>query len=313
MHVVQGKEKRLNIVKNLAFVFGAEDLSRFASKDEEEIIRNNGHLNISKEECIKLIKEDIALATEELSNLAEIHPAWIVKAIENESPKIIGIILRWLPSRHVRYILDKLPKKVKLSLPKLVESFAVPTQVLNLIKAGFERKFNIPQATTKDSIKTFDDCVYLKTKDLEVVFKDLGMHELAMAFQNVDQTGVKVLLNRMSVSSARALQHRIKDVADENVALLRDARYSLLEVAMDQEDIDKLLIEIGIASFSKALKNDDVFSGLQLKLDPEVSYLFKRYIDQHINANKLADIRQGLIMERLSILSRAGEIETSLG
>lgn len=313
MQRAQEKERRLNVVKSLAFVFGAGDLSKFAAKDEEEVIKNNGQLHVSREECIKSIKEEISLATEELSNLAEIHPAWIVKAIENESPKIIGIILRWLPSRHVRYILDRLPKKIKLSLPKLVESFAVPTQVLGLIKAGFERKFNIPQATTKDSIKTFDDCVCLKTKDLEVIFRDLGMHELAMAFQNVDQAGIKVLLNRMSVSSARALQHRIKEVTDENVALLRDARYSILEVAMDQEDIEKLLIEIGIASFSKALKTDEIFSGLQLKLDPEVSYIFKRYIDQHIHANKLANIRQALIMERLSLLSRAGEIETSLG
>ncbi|MBI2974797.1 MAG: hypothetical protein HYY43_04335 [Deltaproteobacteria bacterium] len=308
MYAGRDRHTRTEIVKMLIQSFQCADISIFGPKNEEEACKSASGNGLTKEECLSTIKEELLFQKEELSNLSEIHPAWIVKALENESPKIIGIILRWLPSKHVRYILENIPKRVKMSLPKLIESFAVPAPILNLIKSGFERKFKLPASKKGSEIKTFDDSAYLSSEALPMLFCDLGLHELAFAFQNVDESGIRVLLNRMAVSSARALQQRMKDVKGINQALLKDARYSILEVALDQEDIDKLLVEIGLIAFAKAVKDTGIFSAIQMKLDPIVSYKLKRYIDQQAGAGKLAAERQKIIMERIALLARAEEI-----
>jgi hypothetical protein len=287
---------------------GEPTLAKFGPKGEEKASVSPEFKKITKDEGLKAIRDGMSMSGEELSNLSEIHPAWIAKALENESPKIIGIILRWLPSHHVRYILEHLPKRIKMSLPNLVESFAVPTQILGLIKRGFEKKFpNIPSRNGA-KIERFEDIALLKSQDLETLFRDLGLQELAMAFQHVETDGIKILLNRMSVTHARALQQRMKDIQGGDASLFRDARYTILEVALDQEDVQRLLLELGLAAFSKALANDKIFSQVQLKLDPVISHIFKRLVDQHAGLCKQAEGRRDLVMERLDILTRAGEI-----
>ena len=308
MYASSERHSRTDIVAMLIASFGADDIAIFAPKGEEELYLENKFNDVSKDECTRLIKEDMTLDSEEISNLSDIHPAWILKALESESPKIIGIILRWLPSRHVRYILEHLPKRVKMNLPKLVDSFAVPTPILNLVKRGFERKFQVLKPRSDKKIASLNDIVFLSPDDLEKLFRDLGIHELAMAFNGIDQAGIRVLLNRMNVTSARMLQSRIKSVAETNPALLKDARYTILEVALDQEDVERLLMEIGMAAFSKAMKDLSAFPYIQMKLDPTVSYIFKRHVNQHASINKLATERQALILERLGLLIKAGEI-----
>jgi len=298
------KHTRVEIVQMLASAFNAPAIKKFGPQNEEQLY--NG-IDISKEECKKLIKDDIMVAGEALSDLSDIHPAWIVKTIECESPKVIGVILRWLPSRHVRYILDNLPKRIKISLPKLVDSFAIPAPIMRLIKRGFEKKFSLPPKGVFDE-KSFESVVHLKSEEFEALFKDLGIHELALAFQNFDNEGMKVLLNRMSVVDARALQQRIKDVKDSEQALMKNAKYTILDVAMDQEDMDKLLVEMGLSAFTKAFEDGKIFDQIQMKLEPKVSFIFKRYLDQHIGANTMTKIRQKVVLERAGKLSRAGQI-----
>lgn len=308
MHAGGSKHSRQDVVKLLITSFEGFDIGRFGPKSEEKEYLEGTQVRISKDDQLRSIREDMQLEGDGLSDLADVHPAWISKALENESPKIIGIILRWLPSRHVRYILEHLPKRTKMALPKLVESFAVPTEVLRLIRQGFERKFSLLPKSSNGGIKSFEDICLLKPEELTVLLRDIGLQELAMAFQNVEALGIKVLLNRMSVSSARALQQRMKDTAGIKAPLLKDARYTILEVALDQEDIEKLLIEIGLAALSKGMKDQELFNKIQLKLDPELTFLAKRFVDQHVGVNKLALERQEVIMERLELLSKAGEI-----
>lgn len=309
MYAGNGRHTRTEVVKMLIASFNAAGVAKFGPKAEEKVYLENGDGAASIAACKNQIKEELSLAGEELSVLSDIHPAWIVKALEAETPKIIGIILRWLPSRHVRYILENLPKRIKICLPRLVESFAVPTDILRLIKRGFESKFMIPVRPTEIDPSVFENVVYLGPDGLERLFRDLGVHELAMAFQPVDPDGLKILLNRMAIETARALQQRIKDIAEIGAGLQRDAGYTILEVAMDQEDIDKLLLEIGLAAFSKAMRNQEMFPLLQQKMEPQASYLFKRYIDQYAGVGKLASERQKIIVERLATLMKAGQVE----
>lgn len=299
---------RGEIVKMLIGAHGASDISAFAPKGEEAGYRETSAGGVSAEKCLESIRENISLGGEDLSILADIHPAWIVKALENESPRVIGIILRWLPSHHVRYIMENIPKRVKLALPKMVESFAVPTQIVKLIKNKFERKFRLQKPAAEGEIENFDDVVFIRPDDILKLLRDLGIHELAMAFQNVEPSGMNVLLNRMDIQSARSLRQRMKDVSETAPEMLKDAKYTILEVALDQEDAEKLLVDVGLASFAKTNVKEEMFEALKFKMDPEVSYLFKRYIDQYSKLTRLAEPRRDLVFGRFCVLSKAGEI-----
>jgi len=298
---------RIETVKKLVAAFSANDVAKFGPLSEEQDY--TATTRAGRAEIINDIKESMRVDGEEISNLGDIHPAWLVKALENESPKIIGIILRWLPSRHVRYILEHLPKKVKMSLPKLVESFAVPTPVIKLIKTNFEKKFAIDPSISAGEATGFEDIARLRAASLERFLRDLGLQELAMAFHNVESEALKLLLNRMSFQSARMLQQRINDLSDVAKPMLRDAMYTVLEVALDQEDIDRLLLEVGFASISKAMPDLSMLEQIQLKLEPPAAYLLKRYVDQYAGKGMLAKDRQQMAMSRVALLASAGEIE----
>jgi len=304
-------DKRQETVARLIGAFGTAELARFASKGEENVYSRNPLKDISKEDCLRSIREEIEILGDGLSNVAQVHPAWITAELENESPKVIGIILRWLPSSHVRYILDHLPKRIKMSLPNLVESFAVPTPILRMIKEAFEKKFKGFIKSVPETVKNINDIGSLRSEDLEALFKDVGIHELAMAFGTIDSTAMRVLLNRMPITVARALQQRMKDVADESEAVLKDAKYTILEVAMDQEDIDKLLLEVGLAAFSKALNDQSIYSSIRFKLMPVRAYVFKRYIDQYAGVGNLTKERQAIVLNRYQLLSRAKILDDS--
>lgn len=296
-------QQREEIVRMLASLDRA-DLAMFGPKSEEVIYKET-IADITREECIKKIKEEMRVSKDELSNLSNIHPAWIAKALENETPKVIGIILRWLPSQHVRYILENIPKRLKMALPKMVESFSVPTEIVALIKSGFERKFKLPTFDIKKDFGGFNEVINLSTDQIYKLLRDLGVHELAMAFHNVEADGISVLFNRMDFNTARSLGQRIKDVS-ESADVLKDAKYTILETAMDQEDIEKLLIEVGLAAFAKSITDISMFEPLKLKLDPALSYLFKRYLDQYGGNARTAEKRQAIVLSRISLLSKAG-------
>lgn len=256
------------------------------------------------------------VAREEFIGLSEIHPAWLVEVLSKESPRIVGIILRYLPSKQVRYIIEHLPKRIKHKLPQLIDSFAVPSPVLEIIKERFERQF-----ITSESVKDFDEFEFknipcLKTKELEVLFRDLGTHELAMALKGVERSSLNILFNRLSVEDARALQQRIRSLVDVSPSLLRDAKYTVLEMSLMETNSDDLLMDIGLNAFARAIQSKDIsiFPILKQKLEPRLGYTLKRYIDEHVDANfaEVSRKRKELILGRIKILSQAGSINEGL-
>lgn len=256
------------------------------------------------------------MAQEEFVGLSEVHPAWLSDVLSKESPRIIGIILRYLPSKQVRYIIEHLPKRIKHRLPQLIDSFAVPSPILKIIKERFERQF-IPLNAPRDFDEfTFDHVPFLKSADLECVFRDIGIHELAMALKGVDRRSLHILLNRLSIDEARALQQRIRSLTDVSPSLLRDAKYSVLEINLAEANPDDLLMDVGLNAFAKTLEKGDIpmFPHIRQKLPPRLAYLLKRYIDEHVpsNLHDVAVRRKEMILGRIEALSRAGSIDENL-
>ncbi len=295
-------------------------LSQFGPIGEEESLMNSIEemKGIPEESRVDYIVDRLKslVAREEFRGLAEIHPAWLVEVLSKESPRVIGIVLRYLPSKQVRYIIEHLSRRIKHRLPQLIDSFAVPGPILKIIRERFERQFISEGGLPDEDTFEFDFVRFLKSEDLLTFFRDLGVHELAMALKGVDNRSLNILFNRLSVDEARALQQRIRSLTDVSPSLLREAKYTVLEMNLTEADSDDLLMDIGLNAFSRALFDDDrqIFPLIKQKLEPRLGYTLKRYIDQHIDSNvqDVTDKRKEVILERIKTLVKGGSLDENL-
>ena len=295
----------------------ARDLCAFLGDEERErseaaIIR---FLQVRKDsgEALKMRLKALA-SSDTFSGIAEIHPAWILDAIRYEPPRIMGVIMRYLPSKHVRYILERLPADVKDRIPKLIESFAVPQDVLSIIRQQFEARF-LPMRISK-ALAHFEleHLYYLKGDELEVLYRELGMCELALALIGMSGKIVRVVLNRLNLKDAKRLHMRIDELAKSSRELRQQARYALLEIDDDASSSDELLIDIGLASFSRALVNveESVIERMCQKLEPRVASVLRRCIADSASSTPpaLIDERTVLVLSSIASLAREDRVDS---
>ena len=252
-------------------------------------------------------------AQESFSGIAEIHPAWLVEALKKESPRVIGVILRHLPSKHVRYLLEHLPKRTVMQLPKLIEAFYVPQEILDLVRGRFERHFVSMPISHQLEQFSFEHLYYLKTKELEALFHDLGLSELALSLVDASRKIWKIILNRFNIGDAKEILSRIREYAVEEKWLLKDARYSILELKGKEMGADSFLAELGVIAMAKAFAKEDmgIYETLHQKLSPENAYLLKRYLDeQTARPSSPREIRRKeWVLKQVRFLSQKGRID----
>ncbi|MFH0800476.1 MAG: hypothetical protein V2A66_09900 [Pseudomonadota bacterium] len=258
-----------------------------------------------------------AVAAERFSSLAEVHPAWILERLCEEPPRVIGIILRSLPSQHVRYILKNMPPMLRAQLPNMVESFAVAAPVLEVIRRRFERHF-LPMPVSRAIGKfDFSKLYYLKGEDLEEVIREAGLTELGIALTGMAGKVLHVVLNRLELKDAKRLQGRMRDMRGISPELVRQARFTVLEVEGRRVGPDGMLMRFGLAALASALGDEHtrLVRLLQQRLDPSDGYLLKRFIDERriCPRRALAAERRDMILWIVASLAEDGRIDPSWG
>lgn len=278
-------EKRYQMVAALAASRGddLELLAGHASTEEGEAIQHMAQLLkasgrwASAEELVRSL-----VASDRFSNMGEMHPAWILESLKEETPKIIGIILRHLPSRHVRYIVDHLPLSIRRSLPQMIEVFSVPTPLLEVIRKRFERKFRPLRALPLTGKCGFSELSCLKSEELVVLFREIGCAEMALALMGISTQTLRTILNRLPLRDAKRVQGRMKLLEKTSAKLIHQAKFTLIAAAEERAGAHQLFMNIGLAAFARALCKDDetLVRLLQQKLVPELGYLLKRTFEE---------------------------------
>lgn len=255
------------------------------------------------------------VASERFSSIAEVHPAWILEHLREEPPRVIGIILRSLPSKHVRYVLEHLPPMIKAQLPDMVESFSVQKPVLETIRRRFERHFLPMRASRSLARMGFEHLYYLKGAELEEVIRDAGLSELAIALAGMQGKTLHVVFNRLDLKDAKRLQRKIRETGSVSSELARQARYTILEVEGNHVGPERMLMRVGLAALASAMEREHghLVRLLMQKLVPADGYLLKRSIDERrlrLNAVVAAE-RRAIIMNLVDELAAEGRIDPS--
>lgn len=299
----------------------AESLWAYAGDDERASLTSayGSFLPLAAPERVTQAEQRMQtlIAGECFSGLAEVHPAWIFAALKDESPRIIGIILRYLPARHVRYVIAHLPPALRDALPDMIEAFAVPEEILHVIQRRFEKRFLPLRLSRSLEHYSFTELYYLKSEELEMLFRDLGRQEMALALSRLSVRALRLLLNRFPLKEAKRLKERMRAVERVSEALRRQAQFTVLEAAEVELGSDRLLLDIGLAAFARALTPDhqELFLFLKQKLEPQQGYILKRVMEEWCDeANQsVSEERRAMILSRVVVLAEDAIIDPAWG
>jgi hypothetical protein len=253
------------------------------------------------------------VASERFSSLAEVHPAWILEHLRDETARVVGIILRSLPSKHVRFLIENLPPHIREALPGMVESFAVASPVLNVIRQRFESHFLPMRISRTESHYEFANLYYLRGEELEDVLRDIGLSELAIAFSGLSGRAMRAVYNRLDLKDAKRLQRRGDELSDVSPELFRQARYNVLEIEENRLGPKRMLMRLGLAALASTVDgaNNRLVKLIQQKLPPHDGYFLKRLIDEK-KVRRGADVskeRQEIVLQIVVALAREGRID----
>lgn len=300
--LLEGKETALSL---------ADYLSEQAAPDLKTIVEGYSEKSGGAEALRWRLKT--CVSQESFSGLDQIHPAWLLETLKKESPRVIGVILRHLPSKHVRYLLEHLPRHLTARLPKLVEAFYVPSEILNEVRRRFESHFVPMPVSHQIESFSFEHLYYLKAEELEILFHELGLSELSLSFVGSPRRVLNVMLNRFNIREAKEILSRLKQFQTEPGWFFQDARYSVLELVGVGLGAQAFLAELGILSMAKAFDRSQIalFETLKQKLAPERAYLLKRYLEEQWGAanSQTTGKRQEWVLEHLRQMSNKGLVD----
>lgn len=255
-------------------------------------------------------------ASENFSTIAEVHPAWILEKLKVESPRVIGMILRFLPSKHVRYILKNLEPIVCKQIPEMVESFSVDPKIIEVIRARFESSF-LPMRVSRSLDELgFENLYNLSGTEMDEVLKELGILEMALGLTSIPKSAIKIVYNRLDIRDAKKLKSRLEDAEFAPAELKSSARTNLLQVDPEKHGAEKVLKMLGLTFIACSIKKGDekLVALVMQKMDPSDGYLLKRLIDEKMRFSPVELVlerRRELVLKIVASLAREGRIDSA--
>lgn len=297
-----------------ALAEGALQLLDYLSDAEARAIRPMVSLYLEEPEGDRAADALISrsIAAESFSSIAEVHPAWILEHLKSEPPRVVGLILRALPSSHVRYLLRHLPPMLRECVPNMVESFAVRPEVLDLIRRRFEANFLPMRVSRSVAHPGFAHLYYLKSEEVSELVRELGLFEMAIALSGMHSQALHMVFNRMDLKVAKRLQKRMKQLAGISPELHRQARFNLLEIEGRHEGPDRMLTSVGLAALASACGRAHEHAAMLVrqKLAPLEAYLLKRFIEERRKTHNpaVAGERERIVLTLVAQLAEDGRI-----
>ncbi|MBL7685213.1 MAG: hypothetical protein JNK65_04155, partial [Deltaproteobacteria bacterium] len=269
-------------------------LYRFANPSQESFLQEATQelLNVPKKERTQVVVKELKklVSAQKKRLLGEIDPGWFFEILKNESPQIISLVLQNLPQDQAKGVLEKLSSDLKKKIPKLDKNFKLSEDILEIVRSRFESHFAAITPPERSAEIDLHHLYFIKVEELFALFRDLGVEQLARAFQGLYKGALKALLNRLPIKDAKELQARVKILEKLSVREMKEAQMLLLNLPIETIEPDDLFLEVGMVFFSKGITRSDrdFLRALQYKLPPKYGYLLKRYVDGSLSSTKPA-------------------------
>lgn len=224
----------------------------------------------------------------------EIHPGWILDAVRQESPRVIGLVCRYLPGSHVRYLLRHLPKELREKLPTLSESFGIPKELIEPVKEFLSKKFFRGMRPSSDQSFSCQHIPWLNSKDLRRVIRELGYAEIRKAFSQVDPKVVRTFLTRFPLEEAKQVRRRIEQGPPVLESDRKRAQKHIVGIDLDVGRPEDLPFEIGLSVLAESVMAEEPLwiEGVIVRLEPAEGYILRRYVSEAGASHRVEESRQ---------------------
>ncbi len=245
------------------------------------------------------------------SGFSDIHPGWILEKLEGESPRVLGLLCRFLTGDKIKYLIEHLPESRRKLLPKVNESYKVSSQVSEIVRALAEKRltFSVPR---QGGAFSFAHLTVLKTDDLRALFRDLGIEEIRKAFKDVEPQVLRAFLARFVPKMAREIRERIEHGGSVPRDVHQEAQRHLVSLPLEKLPVEEIFREIGYSAFAYALEVEDRAWADMIyhKLPPEEGYRLKRVMQDTVKRRAFAAVeaRRQEILARVAFLAKTGAI-----
>ncbi len=306
---LNNRQRAFLLIAILADRSNAQNLIPFLNSDDQVVVGPalSRLLIKNKEEKKQIVLDELKrlLMEAHRSFLSEIHPDWIVKSLEGESGRVIATILRYLPSELAYAVLENLPEEKLKTLPPINQTFEIDPELAGVLKKKFEEKFIPPGILSASSKRlTFDTIPLLSPLKLQLLFKEVGMREVAMALSTLNESTVDEILQRMSAREARVLKQRLLTKEKILSERLKQAQGHLVSLDLQKKDPENLLMEAGFFVYSKAVTPNQSTGVriIQQKFSMGLASLLDHYIAKNLPLNSPQSARryQKEILEAVS-------------
>lgn len=281
-----------------------KNLFSFVSSEEESKLHKIAESflkdpTLDFKECVKSLCQEAQLHT---SSLEEIHPGWILEKLKDESPRVIGLLCRFLTGDKVRYILDHLPPHERNKIPKVKDAFQSTPALLALVQALIEKKVPVTMPSRSGEVFSLEHLAWFKESDLRILFKDLGLEEIRCAFYEVSPKVLRPFLARFSLSEATQIRNKMDQGGSVSDEKKQKAQKNILSLKLENLSAESLIPEIGCSVFAGALLPEDSSWAdiVCQKLPPEDGYRLKRMIQEMETHKSLSEVQ----VTRNEILTR---------
>jgi hypothetical protein len=245
------------------------------------------------------------------SGFSEIHPGWILEKLEGESPRVLGILCRFLTGDKIKYLIEHLPEWRRKLLPKVNESYKVSAYVAEIVRTLAEKRLTFTTPPQGGAF-SFPHLTLLKTEDLRALFRDLGVEEIRKAFKDVEPQVLRAFLARFVPATAREIRERIDRGGAVAYEARQDAQRHLVSLPLEKLSVEELFREIGYSAFAQGLEMEDrVWADMIYhKLPPEEGYRLKRVLQDTVKRRPFAAIeaRRQEVLARVAHLAQTGGI-----
>lgn len=294
-----------------------KDLFAFAALDDErELVKIAERLakeGAEPEEILAKVQKLRRFSSG--SSLEDVHPGWILEKLEGESPRVIGILCRTLPGDRVKYLIEHLSEAQRRHLPKINESYLVPSDIHQVIRRVVEK--SLPSVRSMATLGggasfSFPHLVVMKPDDLKTLFRDLGLEEIRKAFTNVEPRVLKAFIARFTPKMAKEIRDRIELGSSVTRETKQEAQRHLVSLPLEKLAVEDLFKEIGYAVLARAVSgNDEAWAELLYqKLPPEEGYRLKRAFQETVKRRntQVVETKKSEILSRVFILAEKGLI-----
>ena len=292
-----------------------QDLFAFASPQDQERLNRiaddwlkEGRSKVDRKELLTHIQRLTRLKG--FSVLEEIHPGWVLEKLKEESPRLFGLLCRFMTGEKVQYLIKHLPPHERKRLPKVSETYGVSPPIAEMVRGLIEKKLALDFPPRTGDTFAFPHIAWMKADDLRTLFWDLGLDEIRKAFYDVEPQIFRPFLSRFSSQEAKEIRGRIESGRPVPPEVKTEAQKHLVSLSLDQLPPEGLFREIGYSVFARSLLPEDLAWAeiVCQKLSPEEGYRLKRILQESVAAKPEAAVKKEAVVGRISFLALKGLI-----